>query len=351
MTRQADRRQAGAGLVDVMVGVTVALFAVLVIYVVVAGSDKFRQDAQSAGDAQQTGLFILSRLAFDIANAGSGFAAAAKAMSSCPASASIVDTLRPVAILITDGGRDDIADNIVIRYGVSTAIGAAVPFAADAAPGGNFLIQSPHGFAIGDRVIAVGRNGDCAAADVTGLSVPAAGIVEIAHAPLAATFPASSWLLNLGATKDVQIIRYDVVNGVLRTTDLLGGDAPNPLASNVVNLKLQYGIDRDGDGMLDTWVPAKPGPSGDWSAATLLAAPADMLRRIKAIRLGLIVRSDFLDNSIKSAFAWTLFDCDASDKSTCPGRLSGVIAASTGGGYRYRIHETIVPLRNQIWNR
>jgi len=351
MKRQANRRQSGAGLVDVMVGVTVALFAVLIIYVVVAQSDKFRQDAQSGGDAQQTARFVLSRLAFDMANAGSGFAAAAKAMSSCPASASIVDTLRPVTILITDGGRDDTADSVVIRYGVSTAIGAAVPFALDAAPGGNFLVRSPYGFAIGDRVIAVGRNGDCAATDVTGLAVPAAGVVEIAHAPLTTAFPASSWLLNLGATKDAQIIRYDVVSGVLRTTDLLGGDAPNPLASNVINLKLQYGIDRDGDGVLDTWVPAKPGPSGDWSAATVLAGPLDTLRRIKAIRLGLIVRSDFLDNSIKSAFAWTMFDCEASDKSTCPGRLSGVIAASPSGGYRYRIHETVVPLRNQIWNR
>src|SRR5205823_72277 len=293
MKRQGGRRQSGAGLVDVMVGVTVALFAVLIIYVVVARSDKFRQDAQSAGDAQQTGLFILSRLAFDIANAGSGFAAAAKAMSTCPPSASVVDTLRPVAILITDGGRDDLPDSAVIRYGVAAAIGAAVPFAAAAAAGGNFLVQSPFGFEIGDRVIAIGRNGDCAATDVTGLSVPALGLVNIAHAPSTTGFPLSSWLLNLGPTRNAQIIRYDVVSGVLRTTDLLGGDAPNPLASNIINLKLQYGVDRDGDGVLDTWVPAKAGPSGDWSAATLLAAPADTLRRIKAIRVGLIVRSEF----------------------------------------------------------
>ena len=351
MKRHAGCSQLGAGLVDVMVGVTVALFAVLIIYVVVARSDKVRQDAQAAGDAQQTGLFVLSRLAFDIANAGSGFADAAKAMSSCPPSASVVDTLRPVAILITDAGRDDLADSVVIRYGVAAGIGAAVPFAAAAAAGENFLVQSPFGFAVGDRVIAIGRNGDCAATDVTGINVPAPGFVEIAHAPLTTAFPLSSWLANLGPTKDAQIIRYDVVSGVLRTTDLLGGDAPNPLASNIINLKLQYGVDRDGDGMLDTWVPAQAGPSGDWSAAVLLAAPADTLRRIKAIRIGLIVRSDFFDRDIKSSFGWTMFDCEASDKSTCAGRLSGVIAASAGGGYRYRMHETVVPLRNQIWNR
>jgi Tfp pilus assembly protein PilW len=75
------RAQRGAGLVEVMIGVTMALFATLVIYAVVGSADRLRRDSQSAGDAQQTGLFVLARIAFDIANAGSGFASAAKALS------------------------------------------------------------------------------------------------------------------------------------------------------------------------------------------------------------------------------------------------------------------------------
>ena len=71
---RSSQKQIGAGLVDVMVGVAAALFAVLVIYVVVTQSDRFRHDAQSAGDAQQTGLFALSRLSFDIGNAGTPMA-------------------------------------------------------------------------------------------------------------------------------------------------------------------------------------------------------------------------------------------------------------------------------------
>lgn len=342
--------ESGAGLVEMMIGLTIALFATLVIYVVVAGSDVLRRDAQAAGDAQQTGLFIMSRMSFDIANAGAGFAPATKALSTCPAPASIADTLRPVAVIITDSGRDDVADSIVIRYGVAGGIAGPTRFAADAPAGANFLVRSPYPFDVGDHVIAVGRNGECAAMEVTGSTPTAPGIVEVAHAPLALAFPATSWLVNLGSIKDAQVIRYDVQNGVLRTTDLLNGDAPNPLASNVVNLKLQYGIDTDGDGILDTWMPARSDASGDWRAATLLAAPADVLSRIKAIRIGLIVRSDFLDRSITTPFRWTLFDCPESDKSLCPGRLSGSIAAASSGGYRYRLHETVVPLRNTIWN-
>ena len=345
------RAHAGAGLIEVMVGVTVALCATLAIYVVVGTADKLRRDSQSAGDAQQTGLFVLSRLAFDIANAGSAFAPAAKALATCPASSNVADTLRPIAVLIADSGRDDVADSVVVRYGVAPAIAGPSAFAAAAPAGANFLVQSPYGFAVGDRVIAIGRNGECAATDVTGTTPAGAGIVEVAHAPLAESFPAASWLVNLGSSSDAQVIRYDVQSGVLRTTDLLNGDAPNPLASNIVNLKLQYGIDSDADGALDTWVAARSGPSGDWSAATLLAAPADQLARIKAVRLGLIVRSDFVDRSMNTAFTWTFFDCEASDTSVCPGRLSGTIAATPAGGYRYRVHETIVPLRNTIWNR
>ena len=55
---------------------------------------------------------------------------------------------------------------------------------------------------------------------------------------------------------------YDVASGTLRSTDRANGDAPSPLVSNVVNLKFQYGIDSDGDGMLDTWVRAEP--PGGW---------------------------------------------------------------------------------------
>ncbi|HEY4137428.1 MAG TPA: PilW family protein [Casimicrobiaceae bacterium] len=345
------RAQRGAGLVEVMIGVTMALFATLVIYAVVGSADRLRRDSQSAGDAQQTGLFVLARIAFDIANAGSGFASAAKALSTCPASTNVADTLRPIAVLISASSRDDVPDSVAIRYAVTAAIAGPATFAAAAPAGANFLIQSPYAFAVGDRIIAVGRNGECEPTDVISSVASAPGVVEVVHAPLATAFSVSSWLIDLGAVNDAQVIRYDVQSNVLRTTDILNDDAPNPLESNIVNLKFQYGIDSDGDGILDTWVPALSGPLGDWSATALLMASADLLARIKAIRVGLIVRSDFLDRSVKTAFGWTLFDCEAIDKSSCPGRLSGSIAATAAGGYRYRLHETVVPLRNTLWNR
>jgi type IV pilus assembly protein PilW len=163
--------------------------------------------------------------------------------------------------------------------------------------------------------------------------------------------PGDAIILNEGMASRVVAARYDVSAGTLRTTDLQGGDAPNPLISNVVNLKLQYGIDTDGDGALDTWVAADAsGGAGDWSPAAVLRAPVETLARVKALRVGLIVRGEQFDRAATRAFDWVLFDCEANDKRACPGRLAGSIAASSRGGWHYRVYETVVPLRNLLWN-
>jgi type IV pilus assembly protein PilW len=345
-------RHHGASLIEVMVGVTLALLTVLVIYHALSASESLRRDIQGAGEAQQTGLLVLARLALDIANAGAGFASNASVLGSCPNTADIATTLRPIVALITDGGSDDVPDSLVVRYGVATGAGAAVPFAAAAPPGSSFTIAGTDGFAPGDRVIASSRRGDCAATGITSVHASGPGLLELAHEPIAIDLPDNASLLNLGPGNRAQTLRFDVAGGVLRTTDLAGGDAPNPLASNVVNLKFQYGIDVDGNGILDTWLPARDaGLLGSFTPTAVLAASVDRLRRIKAIRVGVIVRSDFQNRSIRDAFRWVLFDCAEQDKSTCPGRLSGSIPAPAAGSWRYRVYETVVPLRNQIWNR
>jgi type IV pilus assembly protein PilW len=341
----------GTSLIDLMVGITIALLAILVVYRVLAASELLRRNAQSAGGAQQTGLFALSRITLDIANAGAGISASAKILGTCPATADIGTITRPIPVLITDGGSDDTPDGVVIRYGVGNGLAVAAPFAAAAAGGANFQVQSPLGFAPGDQVVAISQTGDCPRTTITAASAVGPGIVDLAHAAIATNLPDSAMLLNLGPANRVVTTRYDVVGGVLRTTDMQGGDAPNPLASNVVNVKLQYGIDTDGDGALDTWVTARDaGAFGAWTPAALLAAPPATLARIKAIRVGLIVRGEQFDPTVTGAFRWVLFDCPEADKSTCPGRLNGVIAATGKGGWHYRSYETVVPLRNQLWN-
>jgi len=341
----------GTGLVELMVGVVIALLAIVSAYRVLIASETTRRVAQSDADAQQTAQFALSRLAFDSANAGAGIVPAAALLDACPVTADVAAMTRPLSILVTDGGAPDAPDSVVVRYAVAGAVALPAYLASPAPSGAPFALRTTSGIAPGDHLIATDRRGACAHTTVTATSSPAPGLLDVGHDIVAIDLPAGAAVVNLGPSPRVVATRFDVVGAVLRTTDVAGGDAPNPLASNIVNLKLQYGLDTDGDGVLDTWTPAVAGAVGDWSAAAVARAGAATLGRIKALRVGIVVRGEYAERNGAQPYDWVLFDCDAADKRLCPGRLAGTIPARTAAGHRYRSYETVIPLRNVLWNR
>jgi len=343
------RRPCGASLIDVIVGLAVAMLALVVVYQAFIATDAARRSASAIGDAQGNAAFALFALASQIGNAGAGWASAAQWLDACPAEASIAATLRPISVLVTDGGAADRPDTIVVRQTFAHALALPASIATAAPAGDRFLVESRDAFVIGDRVIAITRAGNCATTTVTAVSAPVAGIVTVTHTGIAIDLPISTLLLDLGPASRGSTARFDVGSAALRSQDVVNGDVPVPLVSNVVNVKFQYGIDSDGDGNLDTWVRADP--AGSWAPAALLAAPRATLERIKAIRVGIIVRAERPDPARVRDFHWVLFDCEDDDKTACPGRLEGTIAATVTGSYRYRTLETVVPLRSVMWNR
>ncbi|MEO7500468.1 MAG: hypothetical protein ABIX11_12855, partial [Casimicrobiaceae bacterium] len=114
---------------------TVALFIVLAIHRVVIASEATRRNAQSDADAQQVAQFALSRLAFDLANAGAGIVTAARMLDGCPVTADFSAMTRPIAVVISDGGSADAPDSVVVRYAVSMS-GVLPARFATAAPSG-----------------------------------------------------------------------------------------------------------------------------------------------------------------------------------------------------------------------
>jgi type IV pilus assembly protein PilW len=345
---RSPQRAHGITLVDVVVGLAIAMLTIVVVHQSFVVIQTVRRSVSAAADAHGTAVYALQSLAIAAANAGAGIAQGAGWFDGCPAGADVATTLRPVSLLIADGGRTDRPDALVVRQSLAVSTPLA-RFIAAAPAGAPFRIEAVDGFAVGDRLIAASGTGQCVVTDILGVTSAGAGTVDIAHTTVAADLPATSVALNLGPAARAATARYDVVAGTLRSTDLGNGDAPNPLVSNVVNLKFQYGIDSDGDGVLDTWVRADAASA--WSAASVLAAPRASLDSIKALRIGIVVRTDRIDRTQARDFHWVLFDCDRDDKSACPGRLEGTITATAQGGYRYRILETVVPLRNLLWNR
>jgi len=336
--------QSGLGLVEVLVGMLVTLVVAVAMLDVFARVEGYKRSAVASADTEQAGAVAAFLLGNQIANAGHGLGSAARELASCPDTGDARSSLRPMAIVIQPGAGSEVADAFVAVFGASASVGVPLPLADPAVAGAALRVRAPMGIATGDRIVVVDGAGHCHSTVAAGVSPPdSGGVVEVVRADASAAAPASSLVVDLGPDERVRRVRYDVVDGVLRSHDLArAGATPSPLASGIVNMKLQYGIDTTGDGALDAWVPAQP----PWDPASVLAASAETLARIKAIRLGLVVGGDAPDPRLATPFDWVLFDCAQDDKTRCAGRLSGTLPA----GGRYRTIETAIALRNIIWN-
>lgn len=105
-----------------------------------------------------------------------------------------------------------------------------------------------------------------------------------------------------------------------------------PLVDDVVSLRAQYGVDTDGNGVVDSWTAAAP------------AAIATINNTI-AVRLALVTRAKAYNKDEvvvdlgpgKNSPMWTAGDIDVSH-------------VPDWKHYRYTVNETTVPLKNVIWN-
>jgi type IV pilus assembly protein PilW len=339
-------RQRGISLIEMMVGVVIGLLAVLVIYQTFAVAEGVKRQTISAGDAQKTGMIANYLLSTEIGNGGSGITLNQNDLATCTDTGDVKTTMRPFSVLITAGADDSTPDSIVVNYSTSRSVVTPSQFMAKTDPGGtSSVIQSPTGFKKNDMMIAITGSGECERLTISNVAGPDAnGNVTLTHNATVAEFLPTMQVINIGPADRTQRVLYDVASGVLRSTDLVtAGAVAQPLASSIMNLKLQYGIDNDGDGDVDEWTP----PTGLYAPASVLAFTGPNLRRIKAVRMGVIVRSDEFDRDAP-AFDWTLFECTAEEAKnyTCPDAITGTLPAN----YRYRVYETIVPLRNPMWS-
>ncbi len=357
---QRGFNQRGFSLIEIMIGVVIGMIAVLVIYQVFAAAEGIKRNTISGGDAQQNGLLASFMLGTELANASNGVAATWQKLGTCPTTVSAATTLRPIPVIITDGGA--LSDKFVVNYSLANQAVPPAPFKAASGTNAPYTIHAPIGFHVGDIVIAISGGapgaGTCAISSVIaggtnltptppcGPPDTCGGQVVLAHTNAPFSFTDDAFLLNMGPPTNAQRVLYDVDSGgVLRSASLwdatgaaVAVPVPNPLASNIVIMKLLYGIDNNSDGVLDTWVT----PTGAWSEANVLAADTTTLRKIKAVRLGVIVRGE----------QW---DRDAIDRTVTLFADTGVpftqsFLRAGGGNYRYRWYETIIPMRNSIWN-
>jgi type IV pilus assembly protein PilW len=139
-----------------------------------------------------------------------------------------------------------------------------------------------------------------------------------------------------------------------------------PVVAGVVNLQAQYGISASrNSNRITQWVDA----TGVWATppvnAAVVACGAALADRncIKAVRVAVVSRNDPIEKQVVSTAcssttaanptglcAW---DATSADTAAVGWDAPVVDLSNTANWdrYRYRVYETIIPLRNMVWTR
>jgi type IV pilus assembly protein PilW len=396
MPLHAGRRPTGSGhagfsLVEILVGLVIGLLATLVILQVFSVYEGQKRTTTGTADAQTNGAIALFSMVRDLKIAGYGLLPTGNSAIKCTTpsiSAAAqndvivgstlyshgVTSLSPVTI--TDGG-GGLSDTITVRYGDNAAAGTSVPITSAAGVNpvtvnNNLGCQPSPGIAL----LITGPN-TCNVTTVTALG--GTTTVTLGDATGAAA------TVNLSCLGKWNEITYQVNAGDLER-DVYAGPGvavSTPTVADIVNIQAQYGISATANSnKIIRWVNAKDtanwntsfdgqkvqdsnGNDIDWGAG-LTTANRNL---IKAVRLAVIARNGLLEKSVVTdnySSGGTSWACDPSTlNSTTPkGVCAWVPISSTSPApavdlsnyanwqqYRYRVFETIIPLRNVIWSR
>jgi type IV pilus assembly protein PilW len=193
--------------------------------------------------------------------------------------------------------------------------------------------------------VAAGFTGTTAASPVLTLPLDGTWYAGTVGAQSVTDYSSTGAAMDLGSPSSGTPPSFQVVgvgdNDTLYSYDLLNlsGAALQARADSVFELHALYGVDASGKGKLDTWVA----PTGSYAPSALLdgsTTAATTLMSIKALRVGLILRTALPERGAVSGASLTLF----SD-------LGGTLAytrplSSAEQHYRYRTVEATIPLRN-----
>jgi type IV pilus assembly protein PilW len=344
-TTKKPSAQRGFGLVELMVSTVLGMLVVLVFFQVFQLNEGQKRTTTAGNDAQESasyGIFLLGR---DLSIGGNGIASSATALDGCA-------LLRPGPAVITAGATDNAPDAVTVFFGGSGSLSTPVALLGNATiptSPNTYQVGSPVGFSPNDVVAAVqGTTCTLSTVNAGGIAVaPATGIATITHTPIAGNVATTysavlASLVNLGQAASLGRIVYSVdpTHSTLQRQDLLAANGfangpVSPVVSDVVNLKAQFGLDTDNDGAVDTWQAA----TGPWSSANLPVQPLAKLQQIRAVRVAVVARSVQYEKDPITPGPLLMFD----------GAVSMTLTADQQH-YRYKILETIVPLRNAVWN-
>lgn len=386
------RRETGVTLIELMVGLLIGMLLSLAVFEVMATFEGRKRTLTSVNDIEHAGQLALYKIDSWLRSAGAGLPQSATYAYGCPVYASksgtqvlpLTSTLAapfasvnpgtsgvfraaPVLILpnqTTPGASGKTSDVLVVMI-ASGDSGTAVPFSeSGVATSSSLGLQNTVDFSANDLILvadqqslASGARKPCMVEQVdssftTGSAPPMAlsGDYQAASISSASLTGFSSTsvaiklgnvisgrtppFLLLGVGDHNSLYSYDL----LRTND----EGPQAQAEGVFEMHALYGVDTDNDGKVDAWVSPS---TGDYALSVLSAGDATAATRldqIKAIRVGLILRTSLAEKDAVTTSSLTLF----------PDLGNLAYARSLSGDeryFRYRTMETTIPVRNNFF--
>ncbi len=380
------RRQRGLTIVELMVGMVIALIGTIVIFQVFSVSEEYKRRTTGGSDAIQSSNFSLYQFERQFSWVGAGLArmpnmwgcllqARRASATLLPAPAAfpapfnvLPQQLRMTPVLIRDGG--GASPDVVLGVGGSNdSVNTPVPVSG-APTATNVSLLSTLGVKQNDLLMIVEQ-------EVAGMACPIAQVsspnpawaapfappVPLIANPVAFSvndtatggfggYSASSKVANLGPAPQFAAFTAgtDPATGTTNTLlvfDLLNGaqapfnGQPISIADNVVNLQAIYGVAATAtDPKVAQWLP----PTAPWDAATLMdgtTASADRIARLRAVRVAVVARNAQWEKAAVSPATFTLF-------ADVPAATVTVTLTASDQQYRYKVLETVVPLRNML---
>jgi type IV pilus assembly protein PilW len=355
-------RSRGLSLVELLVASAIGIIASLAIFQVFAVFEGQKRTTTSGGEAQTSGTLALYTIERDVRQGGYGFNT--PDLVGCPlqgwdelAGAALAPTsLVPAFITQGLGSTPGVAgapDSIAVSYGSGDALPAPVNILIGSiSPNDDFIktVNALYGFQPGDRVVIAEGGKPCTLAQVsqippatgdnTQLNLksgnyvnPFTGVTMPTRynnpAGLGTAYTTNGKVNHLGSGATNKV--YSVQNGQL-IVQAIGAPA-TPLYDNIVQLQAQYGKDLTNDGVVDVFDETTPANSAEWAA-------------VLAIRIAVVARSGLYEKDEVSPATIRLWDDSATPPTT-----TGPVWTLTPDErhYRYKVFQTVVPLRNMIW--
>lgn len=373
-------KQQGFSLVEIMVGMVIGLLAMLVIVNIFSVYEQQKRTTTGSSDAQTNGAIALFNVQRDVQSAGYGLPVFNSVYSpfNCPINTAIdhdnnvgTPTIGLSPIVITDGNGANGSDTISIRSGDSMRGGIAMTMQAGTAAN-VAVVNTNIGCSAGDVALVVNQpiynNPKILNCSMTRIAaVSAVGVSPVTITLGAATNVAlGNDVACLGVWNEVQ---YSVnnKNQLTRSGAVTAGVpsvAPVAMVPDIVNMQAQYGISAVPiSNQVVQWVDA----TGPWAAPDITAVACDAATAnrncIKAIRIAVVARNGVLENTNVTTACSSLSGVNPTGLCAWAGiqAVAPVIASPAPTidlsadvnwqRYRYRVYESVIPVRNILWSR